>query len=213
MNHKMLSLADQIFNQLQYDILTGVYEKDELLTEIKLSEQLGVSRTPVREALSRLGQENLVEVTTKGAKVIGISEKDITDIYEIRSRIEYLAARGAAENATDEELKEFKRILDLQEFYTKKGDNELSIDADSDFHSCLYRICGNRSLMYTLAPLHRRIIKYRRVSFETPQRALESLKEHTDIYNAIAAHDADLAEKLMNNHIHKAHVNMIGGKE
>ena len=129
MNHKMLSIADQIFNELEHDILIGVYAHDELLTEVKLSETLGVSRTPVREALGRLAQEHIVEMTSKGARVLGITEKDIEDIYAIRYRIESLAAKWAAENADEQGLKELKRMLDLQEFYTEKDDHDgISID-------------------------------------------------------------------------------------
>ena len=91
----MISIADQVFEELERDILSGVYERDEIITEIKLSEALGVSRTPIREALRRLEQEHIIEPTSKGARVIGISRDDIADICEIRLRLEGLAARFA----------------------------------------------------------------------------------------------------------------------
>ena len=214
MNHKMVSIADQIFEKLEHDILTGVYERDELLTEVRLSEELGVSRTPVREALSRLGQEHIVEITTKGAKVVGISEQDLVDIYEIRYRIECLAARRAAENKDNdpEGLKELKEFLDLQEFYTNKQDRDHINDADSGFHETLYELSGSAALVNTLAPLHRRIVKYRRVSVERTTRATASLEEHRAIYEAIAEGNGELAEKLMQQHIMKARDSILGGK-
>ena len=98
--HKAVSLADQIFEKLENDILIGEYARGEVLTEMKLSESLGVSRTPIREALRRLEQENIITMTSKGAVVVGISPEDIETIYEIRIRIEGYAARCAATEAS-----------------------------------------------------------------------------------------------------------------
>ena len=99
MEHKTVSIADQVFEILEKDILTGIYARGENLTETKLSEKLGVSRTPIREALRRLEQERLVVGTSRGMRVVGLDMSDIEDIYEIRSRVEGLAARRAAERA------------------------------------------------------------------------------------------------------------------
>ncbi|MBQ6036229.1 MAG: GntR family transcriptional regulator, partial [Lachnospiraceae bacterium] len=98
--HKPVSLADQIFDRLETDILTEKYPKGTILTEIGLSEELGVSRTPVREALSRLEQEHIIENAGKGMRVIGISEEDIQVVYEIREKIEGMAASACAKNCT-----------------------------------------------------------------------------------------------------------------
>ena len=212
MNHKMVSIADQIYMNLEHDILTGVYERDELLTEIHLSEALGVSRTPVREALRRLGQEHIVEITTKGAKVIGITEQDLRDIYEIRYLIEGRAAFKAARVRDPECLKELKDYLDLQEFYTAKGDKDRINDADSAFHDALYRAAFSPTFFNTLSPLHKRIVKYRGVSVETPERATASLEEHRGIYNAILSGDAALSERLTREHIRHAAESILGGE-
>ena len=210
MNHKMLSIADQIYNELEHRILTGEYERDELLTELKLSEQLGVSRTPVREALSRLAQEHIVEMTSKGAKVVGISDEDLRDIYEIRYRIECLAAGMAAEKADAAGLDRLRHAVDLQEFYTKKEDRDGINDADSSFHQILYSLSESPTLINTLGPLHRRIVKYRRVSYETPERASASLEEHQGIFRAIEQRNRPLAEQLMQQHILNARVSILG---
>ena len=122
MIHKTVSLADQIFERLESDILTGIYPRGSVLTELTLSEDLGVSRTPIREAVRRLEQEHLVEATSKGVVVLSITQQDAMIIYDIRIHAEGLAARACAENITDEQLKELKDLLDLQEFYIKKGD-------------------------------------------------------------------------------------------
>ena len=101
---KTTSLADQVFEKLENDIIQGVYPRGEILTELKLVDQLGVSRTPIRDALRRLEQERLIEDTGKGSRVVGITEEDLEDIMNIRQRIEGLAAYYAAKNMTPEGL-------------------------------------------------------------------------------------------------------------
>ena len=204
MEHKMISIADQVFEELERDILSGVYERDEILTEIKLSEALGVSRTPIREALRRLEQEHIIEPTSKGARVIGISRDDIADICEIRLRLEGLAARWAAERADQAGIQSLKETLDLQEFYTQKQDPESIKNADSRFHQTIYALCGSHSMQDTLEPLHRKLLKYRRVSVSAHSRAQKSLEEHRAIYEAIAAHNGTKAETLTIQHVQNA---------
>ena len=98
-------LRIQVINTLEDAILNGSYKEGDSLNELRLSKSLGVSRTPVREALMQLELEGLVKnIPNKGAVVVGISEQDVEDIYEIRIRIEGLAARLCAEKITDEEL-------------------------------------------------------------------------------------------------------------
>ncbi len=210
MEHKTISIAEQIFEQLERDILSGNYARGELLTETKLSEKLGVSRTPIREALRRLDQEHIIKMTTKGAFVLGITKQDIDDIYEIRSRIEGLAAKLAAQRATDEQLAELKNTVELQEFYTLKQDADNIKNMDSAFHRLMYKMSGSTPLYDTLEPLHKRIIKYRKASISSGTRAHESMEEHKAIYEAIATHDGEKAEKLVNEHVRKAQASIAG---
>ena len=137
--HKSVSLADQVFQHLETDILSGKYSRGEILTEGKLSTELGVSRTPVREALRRLEQEHLIEESGKGSVVIGISKKDLKDIFIIREQLESMAASLAAQNATKEALSELKDVLELQEFYLAKQDAERIKFMDNQFHKTLYK--------------------------------------------------------------------------
>ena len=204
MEHKMISIADQVFEELERDILSGVYERDEILTEMKLSEQLHVSRTPIREALRRLEQEHIIEPTSKGMKVVGITRDDISDICEIRLRLEGLAARWAAERTDEAGIRTLKETLDLQEFYTQKQDPESIKNADSRFHQTIYALCGSHSMQDTLEPLHRKLLKYRRVSVSKTSRAQLSLLEHQAIFEAIAAHDGAKAEALTIQHVKNA---------
>ena len=110
---KSTSLADQVFDKLENDIIQGVYPKGEILTELKLVEQLGVSRTPIRDALRRLEQERLIADTGKGSLVLGITDDDLLDIMNIRERIEGLVAYYAAQNITPEGAAELKHLTDL----------------------------------------------------------------------------------------------------
>ena len=103
-DHKPISIADQVFEQLERDILTGKYPQGEVLSEMRLSSELGVSRTPIREAIRRLEQEHILEDTSRGLVVVGISRQDMLDIYEIRRQLEGLAAKRAAASVTDDGL-------------------------------------------------------------------------------------------------------------
>ncbi|MBR3879560.1 MAG: GntR family transcriptional regulator [Clostridia bacterium] len=207
--HKIVSLADQVFEKLEHDILVGNYRKGEVFTELKLAEILGVSRTPVREALRRLEQEGIIKMSTKGAVIVGISTEDISDIYEMRIRIEGYAARLAAERASDEEIKELFDVVDLQEFYIIKGDNDQTIACDSNFHSVLYRMSSSMPVHSTLSELHKKIVKFRKASIEQSERAKKSLGEHKAICGAIASHNGDLAEELTVAHIINARDNIM----
>ncbi len=202
--HKSISIADQVFDKLERDILSGVYERGEILTELKLSEKLGVSRTPIREALRRLEQEHIIEMGPRGAVVIGISYDDIEIIYEMRLRLEGMAAALAAQNAYDKSIEELQQIVDLQEFYTIKGNADSIKNEDSEFHKKLYRMTGCMPLSDTLEVLHRKVVKYRRASVSHTSRAEKSLAEHKAIYEAIAARDAKLAEELTVQHVKNA---------
>ena len=165
--HRSISIADQIFEKLQRDILSGKYERGEVLVEQRLAEELGVSRTPVREAMRRLEQERILEEGTKGAVVVGISREDMLDMYEIRLAIEGIAAERAALYITDEQLSKMRDILDLLQFYTEKEDAASSDkikDLDSDFHLLLYKSSGSRALCDTLNGIHKKMIKYRKAS-------------------------------------------------
>lgn len=202
--HRTISLAEQVFDRLETDILSGKYQPGEFLTELKLVADLGVSRTPIREALRRLEQEHIVENTQKGILVLGVSQKDLEDILEIRIRIEGLAAYMAAQRITDEELAELRETIELQEFYVPKHDADRINGMDSKFHLLIYKFSGSIPLFDTLMPLHKKVLKYRKASVENEVRSTYSSQEHRAIYEAIAAHDAPLAEERMRAHIANA---------
>lgn len=212
MEHKTVSLADQVFEHLETDILSGKYQRGDILTENRLCEILGVSRTPIREALRRLQQEHLIVETGKGSLVLGISDEDLRDIYIIRESLEGKAARRAAESATDEEINELKSAVELQEFYLSKRNSDQIRLMDNRFHEILYKISGSHVFFNTLLPLHKKVQKYRKVSLQSQSRARESVDEHREILNAIINRDADAAELYTAKHVKNAY-NHIAGKD
>ena len=204
MDHRTLSLADRVFERLERAILTGEYKRGEVLTELALTESLGVSRTPIREALLRLEDENLVEASGRGVVVLGITDEDILDIYAIRERIEGLAASLAAKRRTKEKLARLSETVVLQEYYVNRADADHIKSQDSEFHEMVYRLSGSRTLYDTLLLLHRKVQKYRRSSVQNNSRAEASLLEHKRIYEAIANGDAEAAERAMCEHVRNA---------
>ena len=209
MEHKTVSLADQVFENLENDILSGKYQRGELLTESKLSQNLGVSRTPIREALRRLSQEHIIEESGKGVIVLGIAEEDLKDIFYIRRKIESDCAARAAQNRTDEQLEVLREAVEFQEFYLTKKDPDKIKLMDSRFHETIYRMSGSSVLSDVLIPLHRKIQKYRRASISNRSRAEASVAEHRAIFEAISAGDSKAAKKLLDEHLENAYNHMF----
>ena len=207
--YKSTSLADQVFERLEDDIITGVYPRGEILTELKLVEVLGVSRTPIREALRRLEQERLIAESGKGSVVLGITQEDLMDIMDIRQRVEGLAAFHAAKRITPEGIEKLRSITNLQEFYFAKQDVENLRKMDDQFHDTIYELTGSAVLYDTLLPLHKKTQRFRKISIQDTDRVPKSVGEHHAIFEAIAAGDAELAEELMNKHITNAKNSMI----
>lgn len=202
--HESISLVKQVFERLENDILTGKYQRGELLTESKLCLELGVSRTPVREAMQKLAEEHIIEKGSKGSVVVGISAEDVKDIFEIRLYTEGIAAARTAKNITEEQLAKLKETLDLQEFYFNRKDSENSRKMDSKFHELIYKYCASAVYYDVLYPLHRKTQKYRKATFENTDLGTLSIDEHKKIYEAIAAHDEKKASKLTIKHVENA---------
>ena len=208
---KTTSLADQIFERLENDIIQGVYPRGEILTELRLAEELGVSRTPIREALRRLEQERLIESDGKGSVVLGITETDLLDIMTIRERVEGVAAYYAAQNITPVGIKELSDIVDLQEFYFSRKDAAHLHQVDDRFHDAICQLSNRNVLIDTLLPLLRKTRRYRKLSLENWDRTSNTKQEHYAIYQAIVSGNAPLAEELTAKHISNAKAHMMKG--
>ena len=197
-------LRKHVYKEIEKAILDGVFEPGYSLTEGKLSAELGVSRTPVREALMQLELEGLVKnIPNKGAVVVGVTSQDIDDIYTIRTRIEGLAARRCAQNIGDDELEELRQVVELQEYFVTKQDFLQVWHLDSRFHEMIYDACRSRPLKQILSLLHNYIQKAREYSVKSG-RAQASAQEHRAILDAIENHDLDGAEKAMALHVNNA---------
>lgn len=212
--YKSVSLSNQVFEKIEYDILSGKYKIGEIISEKRLSSELGVSRTPIREALGRLSEEGLVGDSPSGTVVLGITDEDVDDFYEVKRRIEILAVCRACKLIDEDGLRDLENIVEHQEFYAMKGDTEKIRDLDTDFHATLYKYCGSRVLEKILLPLHRKIIKYRSASLKSSKnRQLESIKEHREIYGALKEKDENRLERLMKNHIENAYISICAFRE
>lgn len=199
------SLGGRVFQKIREDILNGKYKENDELRENTIGKELGVSRTPVREALRQLELEGLVTIIpNRGAYVTGISHKDIWDIYVIRSMLEGLCARWAAENITDAQLDELEETILLSEFQMKKESGfsaEQVAALDGRFHSILYEASGSRILDHVLTDFHNYVQTARRSSVVSEDRARKSIREHRQILRAIKDRDGEMAEQLANEHI------------
>ena len=192
------SLRGRVFQRLREDILSGVYQEHDELREITIGEELGVSRTPVREALRQLELEGLVKIIpNKGAYVTGITRKDVADIYKIRSMLEGMCARWATKYITEKQIEELEEVLLLSEFHLRKRSGEQAdqvTELDGKFHRILYE-------EHVLSDFHKYVQMARAMSVGEKNRAEKSIQEHREILEAIQKHDGELAERLANRHI------------
>ena len=209
-NNNSHSLTVKVFEEIEQAILSGVYSVGDQLVESKISVELGVSRTPVREALKQLELDGLVKtIPNRGTFVVGISTEDIIDIYTIRVAVEGISSQWAAERITDEKIKELETIVELQEFYSSKSDVLQLLQLDSKFHEVIYDVSGSRILKHTLASFHSHSKRARESSLLSAGRTIEAVKEHRLIFEAIAARDAKRAKELTETHIINARDNIL----
>ncbi len=213
-SEKSKSLEEQVYSQLEEEILCGLHKKGESLTEMSLSDRLGVSRTPVRSALHRLADDGLVEIIpNKGAVVVGITIDDLIDTYRIRMRLEGLASSMAAGKLSEEDRRALEESVELAEFYMGRQDTEQLKELDTSFHSTIFRASGNRMLYRILSELHRNIRTYRKLSLTVPGRLEKSMNEHREILSALIAGDAEKADMLTSLHIERAMKNMVAAMD
>lgn len=204
------SLRGRVYAKIREDILNGDYKNGDELREIAIGEELGVSRTPVREAFRQLELEGLIQIIpNKGAYVTGITIKDVKDIYMLRSKLEGLAARWAIDHITKEQLEEMEENIYISEFHSAKGHSDQIAELDNRFHELLYDACGSKMLANQLREYHEYVLRVRRKTLAATGRGMASTGEHKKIMEAIKAKDYDLAEATANEHIVNAYKNMV----
>ncbi len=203
-------LREVVFDTLREAIINGTLRPGERLMEIQLAEELGVSRTPVREAIRKLELEGfVVMVPRKGAYVAGISLKDIADVFEVRAALEALAAGLAAERVTGDELEELERILVRKAKIIEDENLSLFVESDTKFHDALYRMSRNQRLIQILSNLQDEIQRFRAASLAYPGRMSEALEEHRKIVEAVAERNIAQAQKLAQEHIENAENSLL----
>ena len=207
--NEYLPLRDVVFNTLRRAILRGELKPGERLMEIQLANKLGVSRTPIREAIRKLELEGLVHIIpNKGAFVEGVTLQDVKDIYEIRTLLEGLCARWAAERITQEQLEELEEIVFLSDFHYSKENWDQILELDNRFHEMVYEACASKELTRVLRDYHHYLQRIRRITLEEKARAHASINEHRAIAEALKARDARTAEECARLHIRNTISNM-----
>lgn len=203
-------LREIVFETLREAIIKGTLKPGERMMEIQMAEELGVSRTPVREAIRKLELDGfVVMIPRKGAYVAGISMKDIADVFEIRTALEGLAAGLAAERATDEELEHLERLLVKIAECIEANDFKTLIALDTEFHDTLYKACRNERLIKIVSNLMEQIQRFRTTSLASPGRSKFALEEHKKIVEAVSDRNTELARALASEHIENAENSML----
>lgn len=198
------SLRERVFQTIRQSILDGKYKAGDTLRESAIAHELNVSRTPVREAIRQLQLEGLVRsIPNKETVVCGITNEDVQDIFMVRSKLEGVAGRLAAERITQEELEKMEEILELTEFYASKGDISRLENLDHTFHDIIYNATKSKIIKQVLSHFHTYIQQTRKKSMAIPGRVSCLVAEHRAIYEAIKNRDGDKAEELINAHLEK----------
>lgn len=198
-------LREVVSEALRDAIMNGMLKPGERLMEIQLAEQLGVSRTPVREAIRRLELEGfVVMIPRRGTYVADLSIKDINDVFEVRMALDVLAAGLAAERITDEELEQMERLLVEISEHIKDNNMDKIVEVDSDFHDILYRASRNDRLAGIIANLREQFTRFRTISMSYPGRLVNTLEEHCRLVEAIAQRDVELAQNAARDHLENA---------
>ena len=201
--NEYLPLRDVVFNTLRDAILTGKLVPGERLMENQLAEKLGVSRTPVREALRMLELENLVElVPRKGAQVLDMSEKDIVNILEVRSALEGLATSVACKKMSKEDLQQLKNMEVDFEKAVAENDVEHFVDIDEDFHDLIFAATENDKLINIFRNLRIQLYRYRMEQAKNNETSMSTIvAHHRSIIRAIENHDAEEGASIAQGHI------------
>ena len=197
-----LPLRDVVFNTLRQAILKGELKPGERLMEIQLAKRLGVSRTPVREAIRKLELEGLVlMVPRKGAEVADITQQDLEDVLEVRAALEELAVKNACDNITEEQIQELKKAAADFKEALEGTDLIACAEADMRFHEITYAATNNRRLIRIVNNLREQMYRYRMEYLKDKRTYKVLLEEHDTIRRALKKHDKVKAGNAIKSHI------------
>lgn len=208
-----LPLRDVVFNTLRQSILTGELKPGERLMEIHLADKLGVSRTPIREAIRMLELEGLVTmIPRRGAEVAQITEKNLREVLEVRGALDALAVELACERITQEELEQLKKACDHFEEETKKGSANQVAQADVALHDIILKASRNEKLVQMIGNFSQQMYRYRLEYVKDEAHYEMLILEHQRIYEAIRDRDKERGAEAIRTHIdnqEKAVIRMI----
>lgn len=199
-NHSTLN--QRVYTQLREMILSGVLTSGSQIDERRLAEDLQVSRTPLREAISQLAKEGIIEYRPyRGNLVRTFTAKQVNDLYQVRKALEALAMRLAIPKLTQEHIEQIRQILDKMQYALDRGDVELYSESDQRFHNAIVRITANETLIESLERLGAQIQMVRFIANHDPDVVQRTAQERPQILAALETRDADRAAKLMEDHI------------
>lgn len=197
-----LPLRDVVFNTLRQAILTGEIKPGERLMEIHLADRLGVSRTPIREAIHKLEREGLVTIIPRrGAEVAQITEKSMNDVLEVRRALDALCVELACDRITEEGLEKLKAACDHFEQCVKTKDNKKIAQADVALHDIIVQATGNQRLIQLVNNLSEQMYRYRFEYIKDSSQHKTLVEEHRIIYRSIVAKDKETAAAAARIHI------------
>ena len=197
-------LSESLLGKLQRDILTGEFKPGKKLTEQELCSRYMVSRTPVREALKQLETDGLVEnILNRGAFVVGMSDQDYEDMFELRKIYEIQAVKWAIERISEEEMEKLEETFEFMEFYTLRNDIDKMLTINTGFHQVFYEASHNRQLKKLLSS-YQNFVKYKNAESVYDDDYLQSvLEEHRAIFKAFVDKDVKAGAQAMERHMNK----------
>lgn len=197
-----LPLRDVVFNTLRQAILTGELKPGERLMEIHLANKLGVSRTPIREAIRKLELEGLVTmISRRGAEVAQITEKSMNDVLEIRRAMDALCVELACDRISEEELEKLKNACDYFEKAVRSKDAKKIAQADVELHDIIVQATGNQRLIQLVNNLSEQMYRYRYEYIKDASQHERLIEEHRIIYESIVKKDKETASQAARMHI------------
>lgn len=201
--NEYLPLRDVVFNTLRQAILKGELEPGERLMEIQLAERLGVSRTPIREAIRKLELEGLVVmIPRKGAEVAKITEKDLKDVLEVRCALEGLAVELACKKITQDGLNRLKKNLKEFEGAVRENDITTLAEKDVEFHDLIFAVTDNERLIQLLNNLREQMYRYRVEYLKDTKTHEQLINEHESIIRDLENRNCNDAKEHLTAHIY-----------
>ncbi|WP_346867967.1 GntR family transcriptional regulator [Clostridium sp. UBA1353] len=202
---KEKSIREIVLKELRTAIFTGDINPGDRLIENNIATAMGVSRTPVREALRQLESEGLaVNIPRKGTIVKGICIEDAIEIYDIREVLEGLAVRGACMHISRIEIRELREIIENMKKLIDTNEEKEYVEVHNRFNKIILDACHNKRLISQMEYIYEYLQSLRKISLMTKERKLDALKEHIEIVDAIEVGDEELAEERARDHVTRA---------